>query len=311
MRFSLFATFVLAASAAWAVPESDKAPRTLPGGWEYAWGDEFNGSKLDPKKWKCELGPVRNKGASHSYVPEAVKVKNGKLIITSAAKKTKNPAYKEGSTYWPVSMKEQPFMSGSVTTKGIKHFTAPGRLEFRAKIPKAKGVWPAIWTMHVNKYGWPANGEIDILEHISQEPDTVYSIFRWGKNGGNQESKVIRTTRIPQYSKEFHTYALQWDDDEMFIEVDGKEVGKIQMSQAQYPNGDNPLLTPCYIIINTAIGGPGTWPERPDAKQYPVKFEIDYVRYYTKGDAAKDGAAGDAEGKPAPKKKAKRKAKQP
>lgn len=302
MRFSLIAPLLLAATTVWAASETDKAPRTLPGGWKYAWGDEFNGNKLNLKKWKYELGPVRNKGASHSYVPEAVKVKNGKLIITSAAKKTKNPAYKEGSTYWPNSMKEQPYMSGSVTTRDVKHFTAPGRLEFRAKIPKAKGVWPAIWTMHVNNYGWPANGEIDILEHISQEPNTVYSIFRWGKDGGNQERKVIRTTHIPDYSKAFHTYALQWDENEMFIEIDGKEVGKIQISEAQYPNGDNPLLTPCYIIINTAIGGSGTWPEQPDAKQYPVRFEIDYVRYYTKGDVAQDDSDKGDEKQVTPKK---------
>lgn len=282
-RISLISGLLLAVPALWAAPKS-KAPQTLPGGWKYAWGDEFNGNKLNTKKWKCELGPVRNKGASHSYVPEAVTVKNGKLIITSAAKKTPNPAYEEGSPAWPKSMKEQPYMSGSVTTRDIKHFTAPGRLEFRAKVPKAKGVWPAIWTMHVNKYGWPANGEIDILEHISQEPNRVYSIFRWGRGGGNQEQKVIRTTTIENYSKSFHTYALQWDEEEMFIEIDGKEVGRIKMSEAQYPNGDNPLLTPCYLIINTAIGGPGTWPEQPDPKQYPVKFELDYVRYYTKGD---------------------------
>lgn len=291
-RISLISGLLLAVPALWAAPKS-KAPQTLPGGWKYAWGDEFNGNKLNTKKWKCELGPVRNKGASHSYVPEAVTVKNGKLIITSAAKKTPNPAYEEGSPAWPKSMKEQPYMSGSVTTRDIKHFTAPGRLEFRAKVPKAKGVWPAIWTMHVNKYGWPANGEIDILEHISQEPNRVYSIFRWGRDGGNQEQKVIRTTTIENYSKSFHTYALQWDEEEMFIEIDGKEVGRIKMSEAQYPNGDNPLLTPCYLIINTAIGGPGTWPEQPDPKQYPVKFELDYVRYYTKGDgkgAAEKGA---------------------
>lgn len=291
-RISLISGLLLAVPALWAAPKS-KAPQTLPGGWKYAWGDEFNGNKLNTKKWKCELGPVRNKGASHSYVPEAVTVKNGKLIITSAAKKTPNPAYEEGSPAWPKSMKEQPYMSGSVTTRDIKHFTAPGRLEFRAKVPKAKGVWPAIWTMHVNKYGWPANGEIDILEHISQEPNRVYSIFRWGRDGGNQEQKVIRTTTIENYSKSFHTYALQWDEEEMFIEIDGKEVGRIKMSEAQYPNGDNPLLTPCYLIINTAIGGSGTWPEQPDPKQYPVKFELDYVRYYTKGDgkgAAEKGA---------------------
>ncbi len=136
--------------------------------------------------------------------------------------------------------------------------------------------------MHENQYGWPANGEIDILEHISQEPDVCYSIFRWGRNGTNQEQKVVRTRRIPNYSRDFHTYVLEWDDQIMRILIDDEEVGRVNISDANYPDGGNPLRTPCYIIINTAIGGEGTWPERANPADYPARFEIDYVRYYTK-----------------------------
>lgn len=275
-------TLALAATAFGAGKKKAVAPPTLPGGWVYAWGDEFNGRKLDEKKWAYELGVIRNRGASHTYTKDCVKVAGGKLILISKAKETPNCNFREGSTKWTEQIKTQPYASGSVTTRGVKHFEAPGRLEFRAKIPKAKGVWPAIWTMHVNKYPWPANGEIDILEHISQEPQTCYTLFRWGRNGGNQEHKVVRTTNIPNYPAKFHTYVLEWDDEIMRVLIDDKEVGRVKISEADYPNGDNPLRTPCYIIMNTAIGGPGAWPELPDAKDYPVKFEIDYVRYYTK-----------------------------
>lgn len=265
---------------------TDKAPKTLKGGWVLDWNDEFNGSSLDMKKWKYELGVVRNPGSSQAYTKDCVKVQNGKLKIRSEARLTPNEAYSENATQWFRKLKDRPFASGSVTTRGVKHFKVPGRLEFRARIPKAKGVWPAIWTMHVNQYGWPANGEIDILEHISQEPNKVYTIFRWGKNGTNQEFKpVVRGTVIPDFSKKFHTYVLEWTHEYMRVLIDDKEVARTAMSAAQYPNGDNPLLSPCYLIINTAIGGPGTWPETPNASQYPVTFEVDYVRYYTKKDA--------------------------
>ncbi len=276
-------------------PVPTGVPRTLPGGWVYAWGDEFSGSKLDEKKWAYELGVVRNPGASQAYTKNCVKVRGGKLLLLSRSKETPNATYRAGAESWNRKIRTQPYASGSVTTRGVKEFKAPGRLEFRAKIPRARGVWPAIWTMHVNSYGWPANGEIDILEHISQEPDTCYSIFRWGRNGGLQEQKVIRTTRIPNYSKEFHTYVLEWDSDIMRILIDDKEVGRVNITDAQYPNGDNPLRTPCYIIMNTAIGGPGTWPQKPVASDYPVQFEIDYVRYYTRPDAD-----GTEKGKGAP-----------
>lgn len=280
MMKTLLSAMVLAVLPLTAAP--DKAPQELEGGWVYEWGDEFNGSKLNTKKWAYELGVVRNPGASQAYTKKSVTVKNGRLVITSRARETPNSNYREGSDRWFEKIKTQPFASGSVTTRNVKHFEAPGRLEFRARIPRGKGVWPAIWTMHVNNYGWPANGEIDILEHISQEPETCYSIFRWGRNGGNQEQKVIRKRRFQDYSKKFHTYVLEWDDEIMRILIDDEEVGRVKIADADYPNGDNPLRTPCYIIINTAIGGHGTWPEMADPKDYPVKFEIDYVRYYTK-----------------------------
>lgn len=269
-----------------ALSKKVKAPTQLQGGWVLEWHDEFNGSKLDTKKWNYELGVFRNKGCSQAYTKDCVKVKNGVLQLISKAEKTPNENFgKPGIAPWAAQIKTQPFASGSVTTRGTKSFTAPGRLEFRARIPKAKGVWPAIWTMHQNQYGWPANGEIDILEHISQEPNSVYSIFRWGQRGAlrqDSEHKVIRITKIPDFSKEFHTYVLEWDHEIMRIIIDDNEVGRVNIADANYPNGDNPLRTPCYIIMNTAIGGQGTWPVMANPAEYPVTFEIDYVRYYTK-----------------------------
>lgn len=299
MNKFLITLMLLAGFAQGAAP----APKTLEGGWRLAWNDEFNGNKLNTKKWKHELGVIRNRDAAQTYTEDCVKVRGGKLLLISKAKETPNATYDPDKQGWQNKLKTMPYASGSVTTLGVKHFECPGRLEIRAKIPKAKGVWPALWTMHVNQYGWPANGEIDILEHISQEPDTCYSLFRWGRNGGNEEHKVIRTTNIPNYSQDFHTYVLEWDENTMSILIDGKVVNTTPMSAADYPDGNNPLRTPCYLIMNTAIDG---WAEAPDASQYPVQFEIDYVRYYTKGDAAKDDE-DKADEKPAKSSKKKKK----
>ena len=61
-----------------------------------------------------------------------------------------------------------------------------------------------------------------------------------------------------------------------------------------------------YLIMNTAIDG---WAEAPAADQYPVQFEIDYVRYYTKGDAAQADEPEEAEEEPRKKKKKSKKKK--
>lgn len=296
---------VLVMATLLAAPLSAKeAPETLPGGWRLDWADEFNGSKLDTKKWRHELGVIRNQDAVQTYTKDCVKVRGGKLILISKARETKNSNYNPAKDHWTHQRKTMPYASGSVTSRDVKHFECPGRLEIRAKVPRAKGVWPALWTMHVNQYGWPANGEIDILEHISQEPETCYSIFRWGANGSNREHKVIRTTRIPDYSKDFHTYVLEWDEEVMRILIDDAEVGRVRIEEANYPDGNNPLRTPCYLIMNTAIDG---WAEAPDAAQYPVQFEIDYVRYYTKGEKVSTGAADEEPAEPRPARKKKKK----
>ena len=88
IRSIISAVLLLAAPVVDAASKS-KAPKTLPGGWVYEWGDEFNGKKLNEKKWAYELGVVRNPGASQAYTKDCVKVRNGKLILISKAAKTR------------------------------------------------------------------------------------------------------------------------------------------------------------------------------------------------------------------------------
>ncbi len=68
----------------------------------------------------------------------------------------------------------------------------------------------------------------------------------------------------------------------MIVRVDEQVTARLNPGSITYADGSNPFLQPAHLILNTAIGGPGTWPERPDASQYPCRFEIDYVRYYTR-----------------------------
>ena len=89
-----------------------KAPRTLKGGWVLDWNDEFNGSKLDESKWAYELGVVRNHGSSQAYCKDCVKVKGGKLLLRSVARKTKCETYDPEAKKWPKNVKVQPYGSG-------------------------------------------------------------------------------------------------------------------------------------------------------------------------------------------------------
>lgn len=136
--------------------EDSKPPRTLPGGWVYVWGDEFNGSRIDAKKWKPELGVIRNQGSQQTYTgrPKNMRLEDGCLVLETHFEKFANINYKKSSADWIKNTKFMPYTSGSVTTIKTKNFMF-GRLEVRAKVPKTKGIWPAIWLLGKNKWGWP------------------------------------------------------------------------------------------------------------------------------------------------------------
>ncbi len=260
---------------------SSKTPKTLPGGWVIKWADEFNGSRLNDRYWSPELGVIRNKGTLQTYTKDCIKVKGGNLILHSKAKETKNISYVEGSNKWFQQAKTMPYASGSITSKGKLDFTY-GRLEVRAKMPEAKGAWPAIWLIGSNGWGWPKCGEIDILEHLSQSPGKCYMTLHWGNNGTQSTKSKGFTVDIPNPYGKFHIYAMEWDEQKMKMFVDDKEVASWDLSAMDYPDGTNPFHTPHHLILNTAIGGNGTWPEHADSKDYPVNYMIDYVRYYVK-----------------------------
>ena len=173
------------------------------------------------------------------------------------------------------------YSSGSVTTNGKMLFEPGSRLEVRAKIPSAKGSWPAIWMLHHNGKPWPARGETDILEHLSQEHNKCYSTFHWGQNGTDKHASRGNALVIPELCEKWCVYVMEWTNEQIVISVDGRETARLKLDTVNYPDGSNPFRCPAHLILNTAIGGPGTWPEKPDASQYPCRYEIDYVRYYT------------------------------
>ena len=63
-----------------------------------------------------------------------------------------------------------------ISTKGKKEFQY-GKIEIRAKLPLGKGLWPAFWMLgsNIDSVGWPKSGEIDILEYVGKEPNTIFT----------------------------------------------------------------------------------------------------------------------------------------
>jgi beta-glucanase (GH16 family) len=168
----------------------------------------------------------------------------------------------------------QAYSSARLITQAKRQFTY-GFFEVRAKMPCGQGTWPAIWTLG-SSGTWPAQGEIDIMEHVGSKPTVVQSaIHTSNRNGG---SAPVGTISVPDACTAFHNYQLLWTPDELRFYVDGVHYHTYlndKTGKSSWPFDD-----PQFLLLNLAIGG--TLGGTVDDNIFPRTFSIDYVRVYQK-----------------------------
>lgn len=231
--------------------------------WKLVWNDEFDRTGLpDPKKWDYEVGLIRNHEAQY-YTrnrKENARVDDGKLIIEARLE----------------NFKDAKFTSASINTLGKFSFQY-GRVEVRAKLPKARGTWPAIWMMgeDINQVGWPRCGEIDIMEHVAHTPGTIYATIHQIDDKGDHWSKgdKIQTDDV---ADRFHVYAVEWTKTGLEFFIDDKSYFKFPYEGPAKWTFDRKM----YLLINLAIGGDWGGQKGIDEAAFPCRYEIDYVRVY-------------------------------
>lgn len=192
--------------------------------------------------------------------PENVVIKDGKLIITALAKEV------EG----------HPITSTRLVTRGKQHWTY-GRFEIRAKMPKGQGTWPAIWMLGVDeeKVGWPHQGEIDIMEHVGRDQDTVHFSLHTGKYNHRSKTQITHVSKISNVSDKFVDYIIDWDEEKISFEADGKQ--QCVFYKENYADSW-PFDKPHYLIINLAMGGGFGGPV--DITCLPATLEIESIKIY-------------------------------
>ncbi|WP_083631419.1 glycoside hydrolase family 16 protein [Labilibacter marinus] len=233
------------------------------------WSDEFEGSAVNQGNWTFEEGTGDNGWGNQElqYYTKGdnVSVANGMLSIT-AKKVNDNKA--QGS-----------YTSTRMISWGKQEFTY-GRIEVRAKLPSGKGVWPAIWMLgaNLNSVGWPACGEIDIMEYVGYQPNVVHGTVHTtsGSGGnGNGGSKTLETAE-----EAFHIYGLLWKEDALTFYIDSPE--NVVHTYAPVVKNDSnwPFNKPHFFILNMAVGGTWGGAQGIDNSIFPQTMEIDYVRVY-------------------------------
>ncbi|HSL28936.1 MAG TPA: glycoside hydrolase family 16 protein [Anaerolineales bacterium] len=235
-------------------------------GWEIVWHDEFEGSELDTTNWTFDIGGNgwgNQELQAYTDRPENVRVENGMLVIEARHEEE--------------LIRGREYSSARLKTQGL-HAWQYGRIEARLKLPYGQGIWPAFWMLGDNLYqkGWPASGEIDIMEFIGREPDHIYAtVHAPGYSGGDGVGSNI-TVSADSLRDDFHVYAIEWEEDEIRWFFDDEQYFKL--TPADVP-GEWIFDHPFFVILNLAVGG--RWPGYPDDNTvFPQFLYVDYVRVY-------------------------------
>ncbi|XP_048253234.1 beta-1,3-glucan-binding protein-like [Haliotis rufescens] len=272
--------------------------------------DEFNSNHLDTNNWHQEITCWGGgNGEFQMYTPEAANtfIRNGVLYLkpTYTADKFGENFLRHGTMdvrkQWAVCTSDNeggcyrqgsqnnipPIMSSKMTSKAsITH----GKVEVVAQLPKGDWLWPAIWMLPPGwpwKYGgWPASGEIDIMEArgnldlkdhsgYDQGINVVYSTIHWGPDTGRhrQQGHWRTSAAGTNWAAGFHTYTLDWTADHIRMDVDNQPVlawstpSQGYWSYSNYGGNnlwgsggrDAPFDGKMSLILNVAVGSSRGW----------------------------------------------------
>ena len=232
-----------------------------------SWSEEFNiNGQPNSENWIYEIGTGCpdlcgwGNGESQYYTDrvENVKVEDGLLKITA-----KTEAY-SGSNY----------TSARIISRDKYEFQY-GRVDIRAKLPTGAGTWPALWMLGANhqSVGWPACGEVDIMEHWGHQPTVISGAIHTPDSFG--DTWTMGETIISDYSTQFHIYSINWTSEKIEFFVDDNIFYTYNPSPKTETNW--PFDAPAFFILNVAMGG--SWFDiDPDFVESTM--EVDYIRVY-------------------------------
>ena len=227
--------------------------------WNLVWQDEFN-SRIS-SDWVFETGNGASGWGNNElqyYRRENATVENGKLVITA---KRENFG---GYNYTAARMK----------TQGKRKFKY-GKIEARIALPSGQGLWPAFWMLgsNISSAGWPACGEIDIMEHVNNEPD-VHGTIHWQDHNNNYASYGGHTAVD---TNNYHVYSIEWNENTIKWFVDDNQYHIANIHNGI--NGTSEFHNDYFLLLNMAVGG--NWPRFSiDDSKLPAHMYVDYVRVY-------------------------------
>ena len=246
------------------------APRQAPSA-APSWADEFDGAAVDPAKWRFDTAFNTPGWFNHELQyyadarPENTRIERGVLVI-EARHETLPKAHDWAG---------QAYTSAKLVTRQAYGY---GFYEVRAKLPCARGTWPAIWLLPTGG-AWPDEGEIDVMEMVGWQPQVVHATLHSGAFNHRLGTQRGAETMVPTSCSEFRRYQLDWGVDAITIGVDDHAYMRVWNDQ---PGGKPawPFTRPYNLILNRAIGGDWGGAKGVDDAALPQQMAVDYVRYW-------------------------------
>jgi beta-glucanase (GH16 family) len=231
------------------------------------WQDEFDRDGLpDPARWSYDVGGHGWGNKEPQFYtadrPENARVERGVLVIEARQEP------------WQGA----PYTSARLVTRGKGDWTY-GRIEVRAKLPRGRGSWPAIWMLAtLPDRRWPDDGEIDVMEHVGFDHGVVHGSVHTRKYHHTIGTQRTSRTTVADVSEAFHVYALDWRPDRIGVLVDGREF--FHFDRDAGGRDVWPFDGPFHLLLNVAVGGNWGGQRGIDPATLSYRFEIDYVRMY-------------------------------
>lgn len=245
-----------------------------PPSYKLVWNDEFDYKGLpDNSKWSYDVGGHGWGNNELQFYTEKrtenARVENGLLVIEARKEEW------EGKSY--TSARLISAQTGLVKPYGWKY----GKIEVRAKLPKGRGTWPAIWMLgDLQPLKWPDDGEMDIMEHVGWDQGRVHGSIHCKKYYHSIGTQKTANITVPDCSEQFHRYGLEWDAEEIRVSMDDQVYFSFKNEHSSYEAW--PFDNKMYLLLNIAVGGSWGGQQGVDENIWPQRMEVDYVRVWQK-----------------------------
>ena len=222
-----------------------------------------------PRKWTLETGYGWGDHELQSYTARPANVSldgRGRLAITARRERYRGPDGRAAS-----------YTSARINSRAKFEF-AYGRVEARIRVPGGRGLLPAFWALgsNLDRVGWPASGEIDVMEVNGSEPFTLHGSLHVPRR--RHKSYALEASRRTgsALANDFHVYGVSWSPERIAFRLDG-EVYAVRTRYDLPPGSRWTFEHPFFLLFTLAVGP--RWLEPPDATTpWPATMLVDWVR---------------------------------